>query len=123
MSGVGGVVVGAPEKEGRIMDFCALVIDGRWGCFALRTLTVRVAYCGSPGCPWERTHAVMPQHAIDLLCVCVCVCACFFCSSSFYARRCHQQHVAEEEERGRRRAKADKHWALLEELAHLKAGE
>ncbi|CAM9263652.1 unnamed protein product [Ectocarpus sp. 8 AP-2014] len=37
--------------------------------------------------------------------------------------RCHQQHVAEEEERGRRRAKADAHWALLEELAQLKAGE
>ncbi|CAN0128904.1 unnamed protein product [Ectocarpus sp. 12 AP-2014] len=37
--------------------------------------------------------------------------------------RCHQQHVAEEEEKGRRRAKADAHWALLEELAQLKAGE
>eukprot|EP00903_Cladosiphon_okamuranus_P015578 g14383.t1 len=37
--------------------------------------------------------------------------------------RCHQQHVVEEEERGRRRSKADKHWALLEELAQLKAGE
>ena len=40
-----------------------------------------------------------------------------------FSRRCHQQHVVEEEERGRRRAKADKHWALLEELAQLKAGE
>lgn len=52
----------------------------------------------------------------------------FFALSScrfvfIFSRRCHQQHVVEEEERGRRRAKADKHWALLEELAQLKAGE
>ncbi|CAN0015862.1 unnamed protein product [Pylaiella littoralis] len=37
--------------------------------------------------------------------------------------RCHQQHVAEEEERGRRRKRADAHWVLLEEMAQLKAGE
>ncbi len=45
----------------------------------------------------------------------------FACCLSF--RRCHQQHVAEEEERVRRRAKVDEQWALLEELALLKAGE
>lgn len=46
----------------------------------------------------------------------------FFLFVCFHTR-CHQQHVVEEEERGRRRANADERWALLEELAQLRAGE
>lgn len=47
------------------------------------------------------------------------VCVLFSLSSC----RCHQRHVVEEDERTRRRSRADAHWALLEELAKAKAGE